>query len=258
MGTTNTHGINTHLNPQLKYDPIKDFTPIADVAENFACDEREAKEALALNYGSISNIDAQIGRVLDKLEETGLADNTVVIFTSDHGDFLGDHQLLLKGPLHYRGLTRVPFIWADPVDPGLKTGDSSNALTSTIDLAPTILNRAGIPLFNGIQGKDMAPGALGQINELRDALLIEEEGQRVILGLNTRIRCRSLLTQQYRMTIYDTASWGELYDLEQDPNELNNLWNNKDMAGVRAMMMEKLAYTNLALVDKSPYPTALA
>ncbi|GAA4417445.1 sulfatase [Advenella faeciporci] len=224
----------------------------------FACDEREAKEALALNYGSISNIDAQIGRVLDKLEETGLADNIVVIFTSDHGDFLGDHQLLLKGPLHYRGLTRVPFIWADPVNPELKTGDSSNALTSTIDLAPTILNRAGVPLFNGIQGKDMAPVVIGQIDKLRDALLIEEEGQRVILGLNTRIRCRSLLTQQYRMTIYDTASWGELYDLEKDPNELNNLWNNKDMAGIRAMMMEKLAYTNLELVDKSPYPTALA
>src|SRR5690606_28973771 len=107
-----------------------------------------------LNYGSITNIDAQIGRVLEKLEQVKLLDNTVVIFTSDHGDFLGDHQLMLKGPLHYRGLTRVPFIWADPKIGAARHGRSSNTLTSTIDIAPTILDRAGVPRFNGIQGED--------------------------------------------------------------------------------------------------------
>ncbi len=223
----------------------------------FACDERDAKEALALNYGSITNIDTQIGRVIAELERLGLDDNTVVIFTSDHGDFLGDHQLMLKGPIHYRGLTRVPFIWYDPHAQTV-SGGSSDALTSTIDIAPTILSRAQLRLFNGIQGKDLQQIVNGVHADLRDALLIEEEGQRVILGIDTRVRCRTLLTRRYRMTIYDAATWGELYDLELDPDEMNNLWDDAQAASIRALMMEKLAYTNLELVEKSPYPEALA
>ena len=223
----------------------------------FACDEREAKEALALNYGSISNIDTQIGRVMAELERLSLLDNTVVIFTSDHGDFLGDHQLMLKGPIHYRGLTRVPFIWSDPQVPSV-SGKSSDALTSTIDIAPTVLNRAHVRHFNGIQGQDMQAIANGIKDDLRDALLIEEEGQRVILGIDTRVRCRTLLTRRYRMTIYDAADWGELYDLQQDPDEMKNLWDEPSALAIRGMMMEKLAYANLELVEKSPYPSALA
>ncbi len=119
----------------------------------FACTEQEAREAIALNYGSISFIDDAVGRVLAQLEALGLADNTVVIFTSDHGDFMGDHQLLLKGPIHYRGL-----------DPGaassgaIRAGRAGRAATrcaGTIDLAPTILARAGVAPFNGIQGRDL-------------------------------------------------------------------------------------------------------
>src|SRR6185437_452528 len=70
----------------------------------FACTEAEAREAIALNYGSISFIDEAVGRVLARLESLGLDEDTVVVFTADHGDFMGDHQLLLKGPIHYRGL----------------------------------------------------------------------------------------------------------------------------------------------------------
>ncbi len=65
----------------------------------------------------IAMIDDAVGDVLATLERTGLAENTVVIFISDHGDFMGDHQLMLKGPLHYRGVTRTPFIWYDPANP---------------------------------------------------------------------------------------------------------------------------------------------
>lgn len=226
-------------------------------AAAFACNEREAREALALNYGSITNIDDQIGRVMQELDRLGLSENTVVIFTSDHGDFLGDHQLLLKGPLHYRGLTRVPFIWFDPLHPEY-AGSASASLTSTIDIAPTVLARAQVDAYNGIQGQDMTPLLNGKVSSLRDALVIEEEGQRVILGLDTRTRCRTILSEGCRLSIYDTATWGELYDLNKDPLELSNLWDNPDASELRARMMEKLAYANLALVDESPFPTALA
>lgn len=223
----------------------------------FACTEREAKEALALNYGSISFIDEQIGRVMQRLQALGLDKNTVVVFTSDHGDFLGDHQLMLKGPVHYRGLTRVPFIWSDPASPAT-TIPPSSTLSSTIDVAPTILARAGVKAYNGIQGKNLMPVLQAGKNAVRDALLIEEEGQRVILGIETRVRCRTLLTERYRMTIYDAVDWGELYDLNTDPDELQNLWNEPAAGDAKAMMMQKLAYANLAHAETSPYPTALA
>lgn len=232
-------------------------TAIKHTPAIFSCNEREAREALALNYGSIANIDNQIGRVLAELDALGMADNTVVIFTSDHGDYLGDHQLMLKGPIHYRGLTRVPFIWRDPAAKPT-AGTASDALLSTIDVAPTVLARAGVQPYNGIQGRDMA-GLIAQREQaVREALMIEEEGQRVILGFDSRIRCRTLLADGFRVTVYDGARWGELYDLNQDPHELRNLWDDPTHAGDRARMLERLAYGMLEHIDTSPYPSALA
>jgi arylsulfatase A-like enzyme len=234
-----------------------DGTAIKHTPAIFACNEREAKEALALNYGSITNIDTQIGRILAALEDSGQADNTVVIFTSDHGDYLGDHQLLLKGPIHYRGLTRVPFIWNDPEAPA-DAGIIEKALVSTIDIAPTILKRAGVRLFNGIQGKNLGQLMDGSTTQVRDALMLEEENQRVILGFDSRTRCRTLLMDNRRLTVYDGADWGELYDLNIDPHETCNLWDNPAHAELRALMMQKLAYTMLAHTDTSPFPDSLA
>ena len=75
---------------------------------------RELQEAIALTCGMITMIDDAIGDVMQSLEDTELANNTIVIFTSDHGDYLGDHGLLFKGGLHFQSLIRVPFIWMGP------------------------------------------------------------------------------------------------------------------------------------------------
>jgi Arylsulfatase A and related enzymes len=75
---------------------------------------REAQEARALTCGMIACVDDAIGGVLAALDRSGLRDDTVVIFTSDHGDHLGDHRLMLKGAEQYQGIVRVPFIWSDP------------------------------------------------------------------------------------------------------------------------------------------------
>ena len=241
---------------QWLWDQRDAGTAVRHTPAIFACNEREAREAIALNYGSISNIDYQVGRILDALQAHGLVDNTVVAFTSDHGDYLGDHQLLLKGPIHYRGLTRVPFIWADPA--AGRSAASDAALASTIDIAPTILERAGIAPFNGIQGTSLLPLAAGRQSAVRDALMLEEEGQRVILGFDTRIRCRTLLMDNHRLTVYDGASWGELYDLGADPYETRNLWEDPASRHMRSRMFERLAYSMLQHVDVSPYPSALA
>lgn len=220
----------------------------------FAATEREVREALALNYGSIAHIDGTIGKVLAHLETLGLADNTVVIFTSDHGDFFGDHQLLWKGPFHYQGLTRVPLIWADP---GARPARSP-ALCSTIDLAPSILARAGCTPPNGMQGQSLLEVMAGRREAVRDAVLIEEENQRVLFDFPYRTRMRTLQTHRYRLSVYEGTEWAELYDLESDPDELHNRWEDSAYRSVREAMMHTLLKTMISHADTSPNPTALA
>src|SRR5215510_1990920 len=123
-------------------------TRVADSQPAFAVNERETREAIALTYGMIAMIDDGIAKILKRLDELGLTKDTVLVFTSDHGDLMGDHQLMLKGNYAYRGLIRVPFIWAEP--DGARAGTRTNALAGTLDIAATVLDHARIEPYNGI------------------------------------------------------------------------------------------------------------
>src|SRR5690606_9037592 len=222
----------------------------------FACSEREAREAIALNYGSITHIDAEIGRVLDHLQQSGLAENTIVMFMSDHGDFMGDHQLLLKGPVHYQSIIRTPFIWFDPAAPA--ACGSSVALCSTIDIAPTVLERAGLLPYNGIQGRSLLPLMGREPAQWRQALLVEEENQRQLFNMPQRCKLRSLLTGSHRISVYQGTEWGELYDLQADPLEQNNLWDDPSSRDLKTRLLCQLVDTLMAHSESSPLPLALA
>lgn len=222
----------------------------------FACSEQELREALALNYGNISFVDDGVGRVLASLRRLGLDDDTVVLFTSDHGDLLGDHGLMLKGGLHYRPLTRVPFLWRDTAD--RRRASRTDALAQTIDIATTVLDRAGLAPANGMQGAVLAPVLQGDAPSLRESLLIEEEGQRRDFGRPQRIRMRTLLTAGHRLTLYVGEAYGELYDLARDPLELRNLWNDPASAPLRGELARQLALAMAAGAETSPYPNASA
>ena len=218
--------------------------------------EREAREAMALSCGMIAMIDDAVGRVLARLAASGLADNTVVIFTTDHGDFLGDHRLLLKGPAHYEGITRVPFIW---VEPGAWPARRTDVLGGTLDIAPTILDRARIQPYNGMQGESLLPALDGNtLGAPRDSIVIEDDQQRATLGFETPPRLRTLITQRYRMTIAYGDPWGELYDRQNDPHEMDNLFDDPANRGVRAELMERMAYREMELADRSPLPSGRA
>ncbi len=223
---------------------------------SFACTEQEVREAIALNHGSLANIDDAIGRVLAQLHSLGLDDDTVVMFTSDHGDLLGDRGLMFKGGLHYPALTRVPFIWRDPQQ--ASAAAASAALAQTIDIAPTVLARAGLAPANGMQGHSLLPVLAGSQAQVRERLLIEEESQRSDFGMDRRLRMRTLRDGQHRLTIYDGQPWGELYDLQQDPLEIRNLWNDPQSLGLRQALAEQMARAMLAAQDHSPYPGAAA
>jgi arylsulfatase A-like enzyme len=244
--------------PHLKHllDERDAGTRLATTPALFACNEREAREAIALTYGMITMIDDALGRILARLSALGLADDTIVIFTADHGDFMGDHQLLLKGPIHYDSITRVPFIWADPGAQG--AGTRRQALAGTIDLAPTILARAGLAPFNGMQGRSLLPVIDGARDDFRDALLIEEEGQRVYMGFPARVRMRSLLTERYRLSVYDGVPWGELYDRQEDPHALVNRWADPAYRDALRETQDRMIHEMLALSETSPRPSALA
>jgi arylsulfatase A-like enzyme len=222
----------------------------------FAVNEREAREAMALSCGMIAMIDDAVGRVLGQLAACGLADNTVVIFTTDHGDFLGDHRLLLKGPAHYESITHVPFIWAEP---GKRAARRTDILAGTLDIAPTILDRANVQPYNGIQGLSLLP-VLDNANATisRDSIVIEDDQQRSLFGLPSGSRLRTLVTQRWRMTIAQDDPYGELYDLQSDPDEMENLFEDSTFRNLRAELMEKLAYRLMELSDRSPLPIGRA
>lgn len=214
-------------------------------------DLKEALEARALTCGSIACIDDAVGKIMAALEASGEANNTIVIFTSDHGEYLGDHGLLLKGLAHYDEIIRVPFIWSDPSS---SSGATSQALASTIDLPATVLDRAGLSPFNGFQGRSLMPVLQGETDENRSELVVEDENQRTLPGLGRTPRERTLVTDRYRMSIFQDQEWGELYDLQQDPNELRNLWDDGNFSRVRSDLTIRLLHRLIEVDDRSPMP----
>ena len=213
-----------------------------------AITEREAREARALTHGMIANIDDRIGQVLRKLKALNLDRDTVVIFTADHGDLLGDHQLLLKGALHYQGLVRVPFIWSDPETPEPALRDEPSG---TVDIARTVLARAGLAAHNGIQGRDL----MGQ--DVIDAPMVIEEHQRYgYMGFGHGFRVRTLMGRRWRLSVYeDGRGFGELYDLDADPGETTNLFDDPAHAALRARLTEALLHRVMQLAETSPLAT---
>ncbi len=217
---------------------------------------REAQEARALTAGMIACVDDAIGRVLRALDASGRRDDTVVIFTSDHGDHLGDHRLMLKGAEQYQSIVRVPFIWSDPkAKDGAKRTD---ALGSTMDIGTTILDRAKIEPASGMQSKSLLP-AIDRGKAVRDSVFIQYDHQHPSPGSdNVPPRVHTLIDGRYRLSVFHGTGWGELYDLRDDPGEFDNLWDNPAHAGTRARMAEKLLLTEIEHVDRVPLPTRRA
>jgi arylsulfatase A-like enzyme len=216
--------------------------------------QQQLKEAMALTAGMMTCVDDAVGEIVKALERNGQLENTVICYTSDHGDYLGDFNLMLKGALPFRSITRVPFIWSDPNN---RTEASSDALASTVDLAATILDRVGIEPFNGNQGQSFKPAIDGSTG-VRNELLIEYNDGGVRLGFEKPARVRALVTPQWRYTMYLNEDWGELYDLINDPNETHNLWELPEHFAQRAYLAERLTHHLTAQMDESPAADRIA
>ncbi len=217
-------------------------------------DEQQLKEAMALTAGMVSFVDDAVGDIMNCLESNGQLENTVVCYNSDHGDYLGDYNMLLKGALPFKSITRVPFIWSDPEH---RNPASTSALASTVDIAATILDRAGIKPFNGNQGQSFKSVIDGN-DSTREELLIEYNDGGSRLGFEEAARVRSLVTKEWRYTIYKDQDWGELYDLNNDPNETHNLWLSEDHFKIRAHFADRMNHHLTAQMDESPLSDRIA
>ena len=217
-------------------------------------DEQHLREAMALTAGMITMIDDEVGRLIELLKDTGQFENTVICFNSDHGDYLGDYSLLLKGALPFRSVTDVPMIWSDPAS---RAGRVTEALAATIDLSATILDRAGLAPYNGIQGTSFLPVIKGADSH-HDAVLCEFNDLGARLGFARPARVRGLRTSRWRFTLYQGESWGELYDLDADPRETLNLWDSPDHSEIRAELTLKLAHMLAGQMDESPISRLMA
>ena len=199
--------------------------------------DEKSRRDMALYYGMVSFMDEQIGRILDSLDEQGLTENTLVVFTTDHGHFLGQHGLWHKGAFHYEDVLRVPFIARWPGHIAAKA--ENDALQSLVDLAPTFLAACNIAIPGAMQGVNQLPVWENQRKNARDEVIVEFRHQ------PTRVHLRTLVTERYKMTIYRDQDYGELFDLHDDPDERVNLWDAVAASGVKAEMFQKLAYAEM-------------
>ena len=180
--------------------------------------------------------------MLAKLDETGIADETVVVFTSDHGEFLGNHGLLHKGPPPYGDLCRVSFVMAGP---GVAEGQRTSAPSSHLDLMPTLLELGGVDAPPDLDGRSLVPVLRGDPPAPRDRFL--EFHPRI----DGRVYNHSIVTDGWRLTLYPDGEpdWGELFDLEADPGEHENLYYDPAHRTVRDRLADRLASRFPAMPD---------
>ena len=199
--------------------------------------KEDLKKDIAVYYGMTSLMDKYIGKILDKLDATGLAENTIIIFTSDHGNFLGQHGLIAKGAFHYEDMIKVPFIVRYP---GKVAGDKvSSAMQSLVDLAPTFLSFASIAIPGTMTGVDQSNVWLGKKESARNHIICENHHE------PTTIHLKTYVDERYKITVYYNRDCGELYDLKEDPSEVNNLWDNPACSSLKTELLLKYIWAEL-------------
>lgn len=219
-----------------------------------APNEQQLRYAMAFEYGAISMIDDAVAQVLSALERSGQAEDTIVVFTSDHGDMFGDHGLILKMYAHYDGVLRVPFTISGPgIEPG-----ATDSLCNTLDLGETILDLCDVDSYFGSQGISLRPIIDDPNTELRHELLIEEDQIRDGLQAGVQPRMRTLVTKEARITRYQNLDRHDLYDRANDPDELENRWADAGSTALRQEMGERLTEQMIAAANPSYRPNYIA
>jgi len=217
------------LPPKVENDwddiPARGINYVTSV--NGEMSEEQEKKAVAGYYASVAYMDAQVGKILKTLKEEGLEDNTIVVFTSDHGFHLGEHRFWMKVSLHEESV-RVPLIIKVPG----KAPAVCNSFSELLDLYPTLADLAGIEASKGLQGKSLVKTLNNPQVEVRDfAFSVSQEGKSFL------VRNHKWAYIQYDE---DAGAGMELFDMEYDTKQYNNLAHNPAYDDVVQEMQLKL------------------
>ena len=203
----------------------------------------------AAYWAMCDHIDLQVGRMLDALEQTGQRENTIVIYTSDHGEMLGDHGLYIKGPFLYDCAIRVPLIVSWPGH--IPAGKRSSALVELGDLAPTLLDAAGLERHPGMQARSLWPLLTGEgdLDSFREDVYCEYYNSNPD---KAPVYLTMARTRRHKIVVVHGESTGELYDLREDPSETHNLWDSPQHADVKMEMLLRVCNRMAQTTDPLP------
>jgi arylsulfatase A-like enzyme len=197
---------------------------------------------------TVQSVDDSVGRLLDVLDATGLAKNTMVIYTSDQGFFLGDHGLYDKRFMYEESL-RMPFLVRWPA--GVKAGTVSRAMALNVDFAPTFLEAAGLAVPSDMQGRSLVPILKGQSPpDWRQSMYYRyyhDPGDH-----NTRAHYGVRTVTHKLISFWKSGQW-ELFDLVNDPAELHNLYGQSGQEKITAELKAELLRVKRALGDEDQF-----
>lgn len=202
---------------------IEDFWKVGSVAHDVSIFQKAVCRYLAL----ITLVDREIGRILQALEKNGLAEDTIVVYTADHGDFAGHYGQLGKNLPGYDDLLRIPFIYFDPYNP--HCGRVVDGLHQSVDLFPTLLDRLGLDIPPTVQGRSILRALEGYPGSSRDAVFAETS------------MLKTIRTADWKLNYcVRTPHKGQLFSMSPEPDELTNLWDEPGCRDVRLELLERL------------------
>lgn len=200
--------------------------------------EKQYKECMQATLGMIAFLDEKLGELLDKLEETGQLDKTLIVFTSDHGEMHGHHGFWGKGMTAYEDNQRVPLlVWGPKL---FRRKGDCDSLVSLLDLPATFLELAGVEEYPHIQGQNLLPMLNEEVEKVQDEVIVECRANQFKLNQYT------LITPTHKLVVFKGYELGELYDLANDPDQYTNLWNSPEHQTLKAELMERLVRKRMA------------
>lgn len=223
----------------------KGLYPYSDMSD------KDHRSLTAAYWAMVDLIDKQVGRMIDALEETGQLENTMIIFMSDHGEMLGDHGIYLKGPHFYDPAVHVPLIISYPGK--VQSHKRIHSMVELVDLAPTLLEAAGLPIYKGMQGKSLWSSLTNSNEGKPHRTDVYTEFHNASSHHNGEGALASMLrTESHKFVVYHGKELGELYDLEKDPNETTNLWNDDNYQSIKLKLFQRLSDRMVETIDPMP------
>ncbi len=233
---------------ELPPNYLPENDPHADDWAKLSKEERaELTEWMRVYYAMVANVDDNFGRLLQAVEDMGLKDDTIVVFTSDHGELFGAHGRRAKN-IFYEEAVRIPFLirW-----PGrIPAGEKCDVCLNTVDIMPTLLHMMGLPIPSGVEGMDVSERLMGRPGPEPDAALMMCTGPTATFADGNE--WRALRDKQYTYAVFHVDGQELLFNNVQDPYQMNNLAEQQEFQPLLEQYRQKLKEKMKAIGDTFP------